>query len=551
MNAIEEKIKQEAREAVKAVYGIEPEDGQLMVEIPRDPKMGEYSTNIAMRLTKVLKKNPFEIATALAEEIGKRLQGVAQVEVAKPGFINFRVSGVALADNLGTILKMKDDYGHNNAGNGTRILYEYVSANPTGDLHCGHARHAAWGDSVTRLLKASGYDCLREFYVNDAGHQIDLLGESLIARYFEHFGRNDYPLPEEGYHAADVKGIADQLAEEDGDKWLTADPEERLTYFKEKGIELELAKIVRDLKMYNVEFDSWCHERFFYQDNSRRIHEVLDRMKEMGLTYEEDGALFFRSTKYGDDKDRVLVKSDGSLTYLTPDIANHVYKLERGYTKLVNLWGADHHGYFARMRAALEALGYPKGTLDIDFVQMVRLVEDGQEVKMSKRTGNAISLRELCEDVGVDAARWFFESRDVESHMDFDLKLARERTENNPVYYVQYAYARMCSIVRQCPEFREVDRFDLLTEPKEVELMKHLNQFPDVVADAAVTRMPNKICNYAQALARLFHSFYGSCRVNNPEQPELSNQRLGLVLATMITMKNALTLLGISAPEKM
>lgn len=551
MIEIEEKLKAATRSAVKKVFGIEPEESLLMIEIPRDPKMGDYSTNIAMRLTKVLHQNPAAIAEPLAKELKASVPEVSDVTVAKPGFINFRIKGAELTSNIANILKAGDDYGRNKSGNGLHILVEYVSANPTGDLHCGHARGAAWGDSITRLLKASGYVCLREFYVNDAGHQIDMLGESLIARYFEHFGRNDYALPEDGYHAQDVIDIANQIAEEDGDKWLNADPEERMTYFKDQGIDRELAKIERDLKMYRCEFDSWVHERFFYQNNSKRIHDVLDRMKSMGLTFEKDNALWFKSTEYGDDKDRVLIKSDGSLTYMTPDIANHIYKLERGYTKLVNLWGADHHSYVTRMTAALEAMGYPKGTLEVDLIQMVRLVEDGEEVKMSKRTGNAITLRELCDDIGIDAARWFFVSRDVESHMDLDLKLAREKSENNPVYYVQYAYARMSSIVRQCPAYQPVDSFGLLTDTKEMELMKHINELPDVVADAAKTRMPSKICNYVQNLARLFHSFYGTCKVNDPQNPELSNQRLGLVLATMTTMKNALNLIGIEAPEKM
>jgi arginyl-tRNA synthetase len=276
-------------------------------------------------------------------------------------------------------------------------------------------------------------------------------------------------------------------------------------------------------------------------------------MNSLGLLYEKDGALWFKSTEFGDDKDRVLRKSDGTLSYLTPDIANHVYKVERGYSELIDLWGADHHSYVTRMKAALKALGYPDGTLEIDLIQMVRMVEDGVEVKMSKRTGNAITIRELCEDVGVDAARWFFVSKDVGTHMDFDLKIARTQDNNNPVYYAQYAYSRMNSILKnpEIPAFHKEESYDRLSDPKEMQILKAVSEFPDVVADAAASRKPNKLTDYIIALVKQYHSYYNSCRVNNPDDPELTNQRLGLVKATMITLKNALTLIGVSAPESM
>ena len=390
-------------------------------------------------------------------------------------------------------------------------------------------------------MEASGWDVLREFYVNDAGNQIVMLGESLTARYFEHFGK-EYPLPEGGYHADDIKVIAAQLAEEEGDKWLTADPKERLAHFMDYGKKKELEKIDRDLKAYRVTMQSWMHETFFYENNSKRINDCLQHMADMGLTYEKDGALWFKSTDYGDDKDRVLRKSDGTFSYLTPDIANHVYKIERGYPLLVNLWGADHHSYVTRMQNALTALGYPEGTLSVDLIQMVRMVEDGKEVKMSKRTGNAITIRELCEDIGVDAARWFFVSKDVATHMDLDLKLARSKDNNNPVYYAQYA---------QIPEFKPVDSYDRLTDEKELQLLKMISEFPKEVAADALNRKPNKMTEYIISLVKVFHSYYNSTKVNNPDDPELTNQRLGLIKATMITLKNALQLIGVSAPETM
>ncbi len=552
MSDISEKIRASISASVKETFDIEPEGNIVMVERPRDPKMGDYSTNIAMRLAKTLHRKPVDIANDLIPALKKNLPEASSVTVAGAGFINYVISETALSGIINTILEAGENYGKNDSGNGERVLVEYVSANPTGDLHCGHARGAAWGDAVTRLLKASGYDVLREYYVNDAGNQIEMLALSLIARYYEYFER-PFELPEDGYHAEDVKQIAIAIAEQDGDKWLDADPQERIAYFREEGIKRELAKIEKDLALYRVSFDSWIHERFFYENDSLRIEQVLKTMKDKDLTYEKDDALWFRSSQFGDDKDRVLKKANGLLTYLTPDIANHVYKLERGYTKLVDLWGADHHSYVTRMKCALEALGYSRDCLEVDLIQMVRMVENGEEVKMSKRTGNAITLRELCEDVGVDAARYFFVSKEVGTHMDFDMNLARERSNDNPVYYAQYAYTRMFNILHKAdtPAFEKLEQYDLLTDPKEASLLKQISEFPKLVAESAKTRMPNRICGFCQSLAREFHSYYNSCRVADPEKPELTNQRLGLVTACMITMKNALDLIGVSAPEKM
>ena len=552
MSDLEQKIYAALADAVKSVYGIDADEDTLLVEAPRDPKLGDYATSTAMRLARTLHKSPMEIGEALAEKLREAIPEAESVTVAKPGFINFRLKSNALSSIINRILEAGADYGRNDSGKGERVLVEWVSANPTGDLHCGHARNAAWGDSICRLLEHSGYDVLREFYVNDAGNQIVMLGESLVARYFEHFGK-EYPLPENGYHAEDVKHIAEDIAAQDGDKWLTADPAERLEYFMNEGKTRELEKIDRDLKLYRVTIQSWMHETFFYENNRKRINDCLKMMDEKGLLYEKDGALWFKSTDYGDDKDRVLRKSDGTLSYLTPDIANHVYKCERGYKKLINLWGADHHSYVTRMQAALTALGYPEGTLTIDLIQMVRMVENGVEVKMSKRTGNAITIRELCEDVGVDAARWYFSSKDISSQMDFDLKQAVAKDNNNPVYYAQYAHSRMCSIMRNpaIPEFHKVDSYDRLTDEKELLLMKMMGEFTSTVAKAAKLRKPNLISEYIISLVKLYHSYYNVARVNNTDDPELTNQRIGLVKALQITLSNALNLLGVSAPESM
>ncbi len=552
MNDFEQKIFQAVQEAVRQVYGLEPEDSVLTVEVPREPKLGDYATGAAMKLARTLHKSPMDIAQPLADKLQELLPEAESVTVAKPGFINFKLRSGALTALINQVLDAGEDFGKNSSGEGVHILVEWVSANPTGDLHCGHARGAAWGDAICRLLEKSGYDVLREFYVNDAGNQIVMLGESLISRYFECFGK-EYPLPDNGYHADDVKQIARDIAEQDGDKWLTANPKERLEYFMLEGKTRELRKIEKDLELYRVHMQSWIHETYFYENNMERINACLKKMDEMGLLYEQDGALWLKTTNYGDEKDRVLRKSDGTLSYLTPDIANHVYKMERGYPTMVDLWGADHHSYVTRMQAALTALGYPKGTLSVDLIQMVRMVEDGVEVKMSKRTGNAITLRDLCEDVGVDAARWFFVSKDISSQMDFDMKRAAARDNDNPVYYAQYAYSRMCSILRnkEIPEFHREDRYDRLTDEKELLLLKQMGEFPALVAKAARTRKPNIVADYILALVKLYHSYYNSTRVNNPEDPELTNQRLGLVKALQVTVHNALDLLGVSAPESM
>ena len=553
MSDFEQKLFDAVRAAVKEVYDLEAEESVLTIETPRDPKLGDYASSAAMKLARTLRRNPMEIAEALAERLRQLLPEAESVTAARPGFLNFRLKKEALTGLINQVIDAGDDYGKNQSGAGKKVLVEWVSANPTGDLHCGHARNAAWGDCICRLMEASGWDVLREYYVNDAGNQIVMLGKSLEARYFEHFGRNDYALPENGYHAEDVKRIAEEIAERDGDKWLTADPKERLEYLMQEGKTRELEKIDRDLKLYGVKIDSWMHETSFYENDMAPIRACLNRMAEMGLTYEQDGALWFRSSQYGDEKDRVLRKSDGTLSYLTPDIANHVHKVERGYPLLVDLWGADHHSYVIRMQAALTALGYPKGTLEVDLIQMVRMVEDGKEVKMSKRTGNAITIRELCEDIGVDAARWFFASKDVSTHMDLDLKLARSQDNNNPVYYAQYAHSRMCSILSnpKMPAFHQAESYDRLTDEKELQLLKLIGEFPNMVGEAAALRKPNKLTDYILSLVKIFHSYYNSTKVYNAEDAELTNQRLGLVLATRIVLKNALALVGVSAPESM
>ena len=546
---IEEKIVNVLKQIVKDIFQLEPEEGLVMIEIPKENSNGDYSTNLAMRLTKILKRRPQEIAAQIKEEAEKRLDIVDSIDIAGPGFINFWLKKDAMANIINTVIDQNEAYGSSDAGKGLKVLEEYVSANPTGPLHCGHARGACWGDSCVRIMRKAGYDVTREYYINDAGAQMLNLGKSLLGRYRELYGL-DFTLPEDGYHGPDVIEIAKQIKEEYGDKYLNMKEEDAIEELREVGRTLELERIRKDLAYYGCEFDSWISEKWILSQG--KVSEAVEKMKEMGLTYESEGALWFASSKYGDDKDRVLVKSDGYYTYLTPDIANHIHKFERGYDLLVNIWGADHHGYIPRMKAAMKALGYDPDHLQVDLCQMVRMIENGKEVKMSKRTGNAITLRELIDDIGLDCARYFFLSKALDTHLDFDLTLARTQSNDNPVYYAQYAYARICSVLRQAKApYRKKDSYSLLKDTKEVDLLKHISSFADVVADSAANRSPNKICNYVQKLATYFHSFYGACKINDPQNPELSNERLALCDATRITLKNALELLGVSAPESM
>ncbi|WP_416325677.1 arginine--tRNA ligase [[Eubacterium] hominis] len=547
MNQIEMNLKHALKDAVQNAFSQELSENDIVIEIPKDKSHGDYSTNVAMQLTRVLKNNPRKIAEGILAALNKEQADIEECDIAGPGFINFKIKNTSLAKIIETVIQDGDDFGHNDTGHNIKVNVEYVSANPTGDLHLGHARGAAWGDSITRLMKASGYDVCREYYVNDAGNQIINLGKSLQARYREHLGL-DFVLPEDGYHGEDVKKIAIEIAETYKDRYVEEN-EANLKFFKEKGIEFELNKIKRDLDNFRVHFDVWSSEQSIRDEG--KVEAALAVLDEKGMTYEKDGALWFETTKFHDDKDRVLRKTDGSYTYLVPDIAYHKDKLDRGFDLLVDLLGADHHGYIPRLKASIEALGNDPDKLQVDIIQMVRLVENGEEVKMSKRLGNAVTIRELCDEVGVDAVRYFFVQRAVDTHLDFDLGLARKQSNDNPVYYAQYAHARMCSILRQAPDMKQAENYDLLTHEKEIALMKYINEFTNVVADAARTRAPHKVCNYIQKLAAYFHSFYNACKVIDLEHEELSAQRLALLKATKITLKNALELIGVEAIEKM
>lgn len=551
VNKIEMALKKAFKDAIIASgFCDDYDETKITIEIPKEKTHGDYATNIAMQLTKVLKKNPRIIAQELIENVDKEQANIESVEIAGPGFINMFMKKDVMTSIINEVLKEKDDYGKSNAGQGVKYNVEFVSANPTGDLHLGHAKGAAVGDSICRIMTAAGYDVTREYYINDAGNQIYNLALSLIARYREAFGL-DFDLPEDGYHGQDIKDIALRIKEEQGDKYLNAPEEEVISFFRKEGTAYELQKIKDILKEFRVSFDVWFSETSLYEEN--KVVPTIEKLTAKGYTYESEGALWFKSTEFGDDKDRVLIKTDGSYTYLTPDIAYHLNKLDRGYEYLVDLLGADHHGYINRMKAAIQALGYNSNQLNIDIMQMVRMMENGEVVKMSKRTGNAITIKDLIEDIGVDAARYFFAAKAANTPYDFDLTLAKSKSNENPVYYAQYAHARMCSIMKQAKEneLTMADHYELLVNDKEIDLLKHINEFRNEIIDSAKSRSPHKIANYIQRLAQLFHSFYNDCYVIDKNNMALSSQRLALVEATRITLKNALNLIGVSAPEEM
>lgn len=552
-----EKVKQQLKEeilesVVKAGLAERSECPDVVLELPKDKSHGDFATNMAMQLARIAKKAPRQIAEAIVEHIDREKAHIQKIDIAGPGFINFFLDNSYLTDLVPFILKEGDRFGHTNSGNGEKVQVEFVSANPTGSLHLGHARGAAVGDTLCRILNAAGYQASPEYYINDAGKQITNLALSLEARYFQALGQ-DKPLPEDGYQGQDIIDFGSRLAEEKGSTLIEMDEKSRLVFFRNYAVERLMDRIKHDLSDFRVDFDVWFSETALYETNE--IDKVLKKLKDNGHTYEQGGALWFASTKFGDDKDRVLIKSDGSYTYLTPDIAYHLNKLERGFDKLINVWGADHHGYIPRMKAAIEALGYTPGRLEVQIIQLVNLFKDGEKVKMSKRTGKAVTLRELMEMVGLDAMRYFFAMRSSDTHLDFDIDLAQSHSNENPVYYVQYAHARICSMMRQVKEKNldttgEVD-YQMLKTEKEIDLLKKVGEFPEVIADAAERLAIQRMTAYSFELASNLHSFYNAEKVLDPEQPELTKARIALMQAVKIALKNAMALIGVAAPEKM
>jgi len=524
---------------------------EIKIEIPKDKSNGDYSTNIAMVLTKIAKRNPREIAQAIVDNLDTTKAKVEKVAIAGPGFINFYLDNSYLTAIISEAMDKGDKFGHTEESNGKSILVEYVSANPTGDLHIGHARNAAVGDTLSNILEAAGYQVTREYYINDAGNQITNLARSIEARYFKALGDDSFEMPEGGYHGKDIINIGKDLADKQPElKDLSED--ERIKTFRQLGVDYEMEKLRTDLSDFNTHFDSWFSETSLYEKGE--IKKVLDKMTDLGYTYEQDGATWLRTTDFKDDKDRVLIKKDGNYTYFLPDIAYHFDKIERGNDVLINLFGADHHGYINRLKASLETFGVEKDRLEIQIMQMVRLMQDGQEVKMSKRTGNAITLREIMDEVGVDAARYFLTMRSPDTHFDFDMELAKQESQDNPVYYAQYAHARICSILKQAEErgikpSKEAD-YSYITNAKAIDLLKKIAEFETMIESSAVQRAPHRITNYIQELASHFHKFYNAEKVLT-DDVEKTTALIALINAVKITMHNALDLVGVNAPESM
>ncbi|PKE26072.1 arginine--tRNA ligase [Macrococcoides caseolyticum] len=522
---------------------------EIKIENPKDTKNGDYATNIAMVLTKLAKRNPREIAQAIVDNLDVQKADVSKIDIAGPGFINFYMDNAYLTGIITEALTKKEDFGKGEPKD-ERILVEYVSANPTGSLHIGHARNAAVGDTLSNVLSAAGYDVLREYYINDAGKQIENLAYSIEARFLQALGE-DKALPADGYHGKDIIEIGKDLAEKHPE-YKDVEEAERIKAFRKLGLDYEMEKLKKDLTEFNVHFDNWFSETSLYEN--KKIDKALEQMRQRGYIFEEDGATWLRTTEFGDDKDRVLIKKDGSYTYFLPDIAYHYDKIERGYDTLINLFGADHHGYINRLKASLETFGVDSKRLEIQVMQMVRLLQDGQEVKMSKRTGNAITLRDIMDEVGIDAARYFLTMRSPDSHFDFDMELAKSESSDNPVYYAQYAHARICSMLRQAKEAGITPSRDanyaLITNEKAFELLKRVADFESVIEQAAEHRAPHRITNYIQDLAAHFHKFYNAEKVLT-DDIEKSRAYVAMIEAVRITLQNALTLVGVSSPEKM
>ncbi|GAC41525.1 arginine--tRNA ligase [Paenibacillus popilliae] len=554
MEKVNESVKAAIEQAVvKAGLAEQSELPAIVIEVPKDKSHGDLATNAAMQLTRIAKRNPRQIAEAIVEHLDLSAASIRSAEIAGPGFINFRMDRSYLYDVIREVNEQGDNYGRIGIGAGQRIQVEFVSANPTGSLHLGHARGAAVGDALCNLLDFAGYDMTREYYINDAGNQVNNLAKSIACRYKQVLGQ-EAEMPEDGYYGEDIKGFAQELAEKEGDRLLNLPDAERLAFFCSYGLEKELDKIKRDLGRFGVPFDVWFSETSLYENGE--VIKALDALKARGKVYEHEGATWLRTTEFGDDKDRVLIKNDGSYTYLTPDVAYHMDKYNRGYDQMINIWGADHHGYIPRMKAAMEALGNDPDKLIVLIAQMVSLYQEGEKVKMSKRTGKAVTMQDLMDEVGVDAIRYFFTMRSMDSHLDFDMDLAISTSNENPVYYVQYAHARICSIFRQAEELgitrKPLAEIHLaqLTMEHEYDLLRKMGELPEEIAVAARDYAPHRLIRYVYELASLFHSYYKAERVIT-EDAEQTQARLALLGAVRTVLANVLRLVGVSAPERM
>lgn len=556
-----ENAKMQVKEIVMNALGKLIADGKLpaepipafSIEIPNDKAHGDFSCNAALISAKLFRQNPRNIAAMIVEN--SILDGTFfnKVELAGPGFLNFFISESWFSETVNVVLSEKEDYGKTNDGAGKRVLVEFVSANPTGPMHIGNARGGALGDCLASLLQYAGYYVEREFYVNDAGNQINKFGLSLDIRYRQHFG-DDIEMPEDSYHGQDIIDHVEKFAEIYGDKYMNVSEEERRQALVEYALPINIKRLEEDLLKYRIKYDTWFKESTLHNDGS--VQEIIDILTKNGYTYEQDGAIWFKSSELGDDKDRVLVRANGVPTYSVPDMAYHYNKLvKRKFDIAIDVLGADHHGYVPRMRAAMKALRIDDSKLQAVIYQMVMLVRNGETVKLSKRSGKAITLATLLDEIPMDAARFFFNLRDANTHFDFDLDLAVEESSKNPVYYVQYAHARICRILeKQCEEGNECVYLPsnqlTYSEPAEIELIRHIATLPDIISEAAKNYNPSAITKYLYELAQHFHKFYDSCPIKGAEDNVLQS-RLSLCTATKIVLKNLLDLLKVDAPEKM
>lgn len=544
---------------------------EVMLEVPPQKEFGDFATNFAMQSARSLHCAPRQIAQAVVDNLD--CGSVEKAEIAGPGFINFYLKQNWTSDLLASIIAAGENYGNLPANDFGRIQVEYVSANPTGPLHIGHARGAAVGSAMVNLLRAAGYDVESEYYINDAGNQMNNLAASVNARYLQLLKLEEMggvpedltvkqldemptgiPFPGNGYHGYDIIETAQRIIRIYGKEFVALDEKERLAKFLDIAYKEKLAGLKEDLEAFGVTYDVWFSEKSLHDAN--KIREAVDFLQERGYIYEQDGALWLKSTEQGDDKDRVVIRDNGVPTYFAADIAYHRNKFERGFARVINLWGADHHGYIARVKAAVNALGFDANNLEVMLLQMVRLYRNGDIVKLSKRTGETITLRELMDEVGTDAARYFFCMRSLDSQLDFDMTLATEKSNENPVYYIQYAHARISSIARQLAEagIEAVPtselKLDTLVAPEELALIKKMGEYPELLARAARERAVHSVATYAYELAGLFHSFYNQCRILGVDK-DVQQARIALVKAVGHTIRHALGILGVSAPERM
>ncbi|MCC6965496.1 MAG: arginine--tRNA ligase [Nitrospira sp.] len=549
----------------------------INLEAPKRPEWGDVSCTVAMSLSGSERRPPFEIAQIIADHIQDREALFARVDIVRPGFLNLTLKPDLWMEVLRHIETQRAEYGHSRLGQGRRVLVEYVSANPTGPLHVGHGRGAAVGQALVRLLRATGHEVVSEYYINDAGRQMKLLGVSVLARYLESCGQT-VPFPEDGYQGEYIRAVATRVKAEQGGALLSLPSSDAEQRSKEFAYQELLALIRQDLDTFGITFESWFSEASLL--SSGAVEQVLNELRDRDLLFDQDGAQWFRSSAYGDEKDRVVRKQEGEYTYLASDIAYHRDKLRRGFDLLVDVWGADHHGYIPRMQAVVQAYGYPKERLRVVLVQMVNLLRGGRKVEMSKRAGEFITLREVMEEVGADAAKFFFLMRDSSTHLDFDLELAKQQSQENPVYYVQYAHARISSLLRvaasrgiDCPLPSQAD-LNLLADPDELAIIRKLSVFPVVLQASAVELEPHRMAYYLRELAGLVHPFYNKHRILPPitdiettpaaqtepsstvrlpeaVSPGLTGARLALMWSVQQVVRNGLTVLGVSAPEQM